>query len=170
MTDMWFIGELIQKEEVVTESGKSLGYYLDFHIDTLFAGHPDYVTEGRTIKYKFISTVKKIKDELCRDGLMYRYKNQDDFGKPSSSFTVCTFWLIKSLYRIGEKEEAKKMFNNILKYSNHLGLYSEGMDFDTKRLLGNFPQAYSHLALIDTALTLSDYQLRKDTVIEDVLN
>jgi ABC-type antimicrobial peptide transport system permease subunit len=55
MTDMWFIGELTLKEEVVTESGKSLGYYLDFHIDTLFAGHPDYVTEGRTIKYKFIS-------------------------------------------------------------------------------------------------------------------
>ena len=54
MTDMWFIGELIQKEEVVTESGKSAGFYLDFHIDTLFAGHPDYVTEGRTIKYKFI--------------------------------------------------------------------------------------------------------------------
>jgi len=55
MTDMWFIGELTQKEEVVTESGKSLGYYLDFHIDTLFAGHPDYVSEGRTIKYNFIS-------------------------------------------------------------------------------------------------------------------
>lgn len=55
MTDMWFIGELTQKEEVVTESGKSLGYYLDFHIETIFAGYPDYVTEGRTIKYKFIS-------------------------------------------------------------------------------------------------------------------
>lgn len=55
MTDVWFIGELTQKEEVVTESGKSLGYYLDFHIDTLFSGHPDYVTEGRTIKYNFIS-------------------------------------------------------------------------------------------------------------------
>jgi GH15 family glucan-1,4-alpha-glucosidase len=119
---------------------------------------------------KFISTVKKTKDELCRNGLMYRYKNQDDFGKPSSSFTVCTFWLIKSLYRIDEKEEAKKMFNNTLKYSNHLGLYSEDMDFETKRLLGNFPQAYSHLALIDTALALSNYQLREDTVIEDVLN
>lgn len=54
MTDMWFIGELTLKEEVVTESGKSLGYYLEFHIDTLFAGHPDYIAEGRTIKYKFI--------------------------------------------------------------------------------------------------------------------
>ena len=64
----------------------------------------------------------------------------------------------------------KKMFNAILKYSNHLNLYSEDIDFETKRLLGNFPQAYSHLALIDTALTLSDYQLRKETVIEEVLN
>jgi len=119
---------------------------------------------------KFISTVKKTKEVLCQEGLMYRYRNQDDFGKPSSSFTVCTFWLIKSLYRIGEKEEAKKMFNAILKYSNYLNLYSEDIDFETKRLLGNFPQAYSHLALIDTALTLSDYQLRKETVIEEVLN
>ncbi len=55
MTDMYFIGELTLKEEVVAENGKSLGYYLDFHIDTLFAGHPDYIAEGRTIKYKFIS-------------------------------------------------------------------------------------------------------------------
>ncbi|MBN1183096.1 MAG: glycoside hydrolase family 15 protein [Bacteroidales bacterium] len=104
---------------------------------------------------RFVSTVKATEKNLCRDGLMYRYKNADDFGLPSSSFTICTFWLIESLYNIGEKDKAVDMFDQVLKYSNHLGLYSEDIDFKTKRLLGNFPQAYSHLALIETAIKIS---------------
>lgn len=104
---------------------------------------------------RFISTVNATEKELCVDGLMYRYKNKDDFGLPSSSFTICTFWLIDSLYKIGEKKKAKKMFDQLLSYSNHLGLFSEDIDFKTKRLLGNFPQAYSHLALIETAMNFS---------------
>ncbi|MCJ7759153.1 MAG: glycoside hydrolase family 15 protein [Gillisia sp.] len=104
---------------------------------------------------RFISTVNLTEKELCEDGLMYRYKNKDDFGLPSSSFTICTFWLIDSLYKIGEKKKAKEMFDQLLSYSNHLGLFSEDIDFKTKRLLGNFPQAYSHLALIETAMNFS---------------
>jgi GH15 family glucan-1,4-alpha-glucosidase len=104
---------------------------------------------------KYISTVKNIYKYLIKNGLMYRYKNRDGFGIPASSFTVCNFWLVNSLYKMGEKEKAVKLFEQILKYSNHLGLYSEDMDFKTKRLLGNFPQAYSHLALIETAIILS---------------
>jgi len=105
---------------------------------------------------RFVSTVKATEKELCNDGLMYRYKNKDDFGLPSSSFTICSFWFINSLYKIGEKEKAKKLFDQLLSYSNHLGLFSEDIDFKTKRLLGNFPQAYSHLALIETAINFSD--------------
>ena len=104
---------------------------------------------------RFVSTVQATEKELCEDGLMYRYKNTDDFGKPTSSFTICTFWLIDSLYKIGEKRKAKAMFDQLLSYSNHLGLFSEDIDFKTKRLLGNFPQAYSHLALIETAANFS---------------
>ena len=104
---------------------------------------------------RFISTVQATEKELCTDGLMYRYKNKDDFGEPTSSFTICTFWLIDSLYKIGEHDKAKKMFDQLLSYSNHLGLFSEDIDFETKRLLGNFPQAYSHLALIETAANFS---------------
>ncbi|HOV14477.1 MAG TPA: glycoside hydrolase family 15 protein, partial [Spirochaetota bacterium] len=103
----------------------------------------------------YVATVKKTYESLSNDGLMYRYKNRDDFGKPSSSFIICSFWMIKSLFKIGERNLAKSLFENILNHSNHLGLYSEDMDFKTKRLLGNFPQGYSHLALIDTALLLS---------------
>lgn len=104
---------------------------------------------------RYISTVKAIEKELLRDGLMYRYKNRDDFGLPSSSFTICSFWFINSLYKIGEHEKAVEYFNQILSYSNHLGLFSEDIDFETKRLLGNFPQAYSHLALIQAAINIS---------------
>ncbi|WP_405351504.1 glycoside hydrolase family 15 protein [Nonlabens sp. Asnod3-H03] len=104
---------------------------------------------------RFISTVQATEKELCRDGLMYRYKNQDDFGEPSSSFTICSFWFIDSLNKIGETKKARKYFDQLLSYSNHLGLFSEDIDFETKRLLGNFPQAYSHLALIETAINFS---------------
>jgi GH15 family glucan-1,4-alpha-glucosidase len=107
---------------------------------------------------KYIGTVKVTREQLCKDGLMYRYKNKDDFGLPSSSFTICTFWLIKALYKIGEKKEAVILFEQLLSYSNHLGLFSEDIDFKTKRLLGNFPQGYSHLALIETAILLSEHE------------
>lgn len=108
---------------------------------------------------RFISTVRATEKQLCREGLLYRYKNQDDFGTPSSSFTICTFWFIDSLYKIGEKKKAKEMFDTLLSYSNHLGLFSEDIDFETKQLLGNFPQAYSHLALIETAANFSGMSL-----------
>jgi GH15 family glucan-1,4-alpha-glucosidase len=103
----------------------------------------------------YIDTVLHTYNKLSKDGLMYRYNSPDDFGQPKSSFTVCTFWMIKSLYLIGREEEAIEMFEQVLKYSNPLGLFSEDIDFKSKRLLGNFPQGYSHIALIDTALTLS---------------
>ncbi len=105
---------------------------------------------------RYVSTVERCYDELCVDGLMYRYRNPDDFGEPHSAFTVCTFWMIKSLHRIGKTELAARMFDDVLSHSNHLGLLSEDMDIKTRELLGNFPQGYSHLALIDTALALSE--------------
>ena len=104
---------------------------------------------------KYVKTVHAIEKELMHEGLLFRYKNEDDFGLPSSSFTVCTFWFINSLYKIGETEKSKKLFDELLSYGNHLGLFSEDIDFSSKRLLGNFPQAYSHLALIDTAMNFN---------------
>ena len=101
---------------------------------------------------KYVKTVEAIGRELTNDGLLYRYKNKDDFGLPESSFTICTFWYINSLNKIGRTPQALDQFKTLLSYSNHLGLFSEDIDFKTKRLLGNFPQAYSHLALIETAM------------------
>jgi len=105
---------------------------------------------------RYKKTVMAVKNALYHDGLVYRYLHKDDFGKPVSSFTICTFWLVQALFRIGRKEDAKNIFENLLSFGNHLGLFSEDIDFTTKRLLGNFPQAYSHLALINTATLFSE--------------
>lgn len=105
---------------------------------------------------RYIKTVKAIKESLLHNGLMYRYKSADDFGEPTSAFTICTFWLIEALYVIGEKEEAREIFEELIKNANHVGLFSEDLDFKTKRRLGNFPQAYSHLALINTAALFAE--------------
>jgi len=105
---------------------------------------------------RYRNTVHSVKKALLHKGLMYRYNNEDDFGMPGSAFTICTFWLVRALYVIGEKDEAKELFDDTLKYSNHVGLFSEDLDFDTKEQLGNFPQAYSHLAVVNTAILFSD--------------
>lgn len=104
---------------------------------------------------RYIQTVRTVKERLFYKGLMFRYKVSDGLGIPSSAFTICTFWLIRALYKIGEKKEARTLFEQLISYSNHLGLMSEDLDFETKRQLGNFPQAYSHLATINTAILLS---------------
>lgn len=105
---------------------------------------------------RFVNTVHAVKKQLFHNGLMYRYVTPDDFGRPSSSFTICTFWLVQAMVSIREKDEAEKIFSDLLSCGNHLGLFSEDIDFSTKRLLGNFPQAYSHLALINTATLFSE--------------
>ncbi|OFX20855.1 MAG: glycoside hydrolase, partial [Bacteroidetes bacterium GWA2_31_9b] len=109
---------------------------------------------------KYQKTVMAVKKALFHNGLVYRYINSDDFGKPESSFTICTFWLIQALFKIGMKEDAKNIFENLLTCGNHLNLFSEDIEFSTKRLLGNFPQAYSHLGLINTAILFSDEKIQ----------
>ena len=116
---------------------------------------------------KYVNTVQAIEEGLSNDGLLYRYKNEDDFGEPSSSFTICTFWFINSLFKIGEEEKALELFERLLGHSNHLGLFSEDIDFKTKRLLGNFPQAYSHLALIECAINFSRKQ-SEEKILESI--
>ncbi|MBT27975.1 MAG: glycoside hydrolase [Flavobacteriaceae bacterium] len=137
-----------EKKEAFTQS------YDSEHLDaSVLLMEPYGFLDSKNEKY--IKTVKAIEKDLLKDGLMYRYKNIDDFGLPSSSFTVCSFWLIDSLFKIGEEKKALKLFDKLLKFSNHLNLFSEDIDFKSKRMLGNFPQAYSHLALIDTALNFN---------------
>jgi GH15 family glucan-1,4-alpha-glucosidase len=117
---------------------------------------------------RYESTVLSIHIELEQEGLMFRYRNQDDFGTPSSAFTICTFWLINSLYKIGRKRDARRKFEKLQTYANHLGLFSEDIDFESKRMLGNFPQAYSHLALIETAILLSEEEEAESPLLDSL--
>jgi GH15 family glucan-1,4-alpha-glucosidase len=104
---------------------------------------------------KFIATVESTWASLgFGDGLLMRYKNKDDFGEPHSAFTICCFWGVKALAQIGKVDEARKHFEQLLSDANHLGLLAEDLEIKSRRQLGNFPQAYSHLALIDAALEL----------------
>lgn len=115
--------------------------------------------------HRFVSTVLKSREFLMKNGFVFRYINEDDFGKPTGSFVLCNFWLVNSLYKIGYIKEAEELFKNILSSANHLGLLSEHIHIETRELLGNFPQAYSHLGLIQSALLLNGKELTFDNNI-----
>ncbi len=88
-------------------------------------------------------------------GYIYRYKRKDDFGLPQSAFLVCGFWLVQALAKCGRPDEAMSVFKNLLPASNSLGLYAEHYDPETRQQSGNFPQAYSHVGLINAAFAIS---------------
>ena len=104
---------------------------------------------------RWIATVHRCEEALVQNGFTFRYTNADDFGKPKNAFIVASLWMAKALYTIGEKEKALRIFEKILSHANHLGLLSESINPDTGELLGNFPQAYSHMAVINTATLLA---------------
>ncbi|MEJ6980663.1 glycoside hydrolase family 15 protein [Pedobacter sp. P351] len=88
-------------------------------------------------------------------GLFYRYLHADDFGKPKTTFLICAFWYVEALACVGRVDEAIKEFENIIQYSNHLMLFSEDVDENTGSQWGNFPQAYSHVGLMNAAYRIA---------------
>ncbi|QIB32586.1 glycoside hydrolase family 15 protein [Ancylobacter pratisalsi] len=104
---------------------------------------------------RYIATVECIGRDLKRNGYLMRYANEDDFGLPESSFTICSFWYACALDLIGRREEAREMFTSLLARRNEAGLLSEDIDNQTLDLWGNIPQTYSMVGLIDTAMRLS---------------
>jgi GH15 family glucan-1,4-alpha-glucosidase len=105
---------------------------------------------------RFVSTVRACERLLVDNGLMLRYRHDDDFGAPATAFSICSFWWAEALALIGELDAAVAVFRRLLSFANPLGLYSEGIDPSTGRLLGNFPQAYSHVGLIHAAITIGE--------------
>ena len=105
---------------------------------------------------RFVSTVDRIGRELKRGNHMFRYAAADDFGRPEVSFTVCTFWYVDALARMGRREEAREIYESILAIRNPLGLLSEDVDPSTGELWGNFPQTYSMVGIINGAVRLSE--------------
>ena len=86
---------------------------------------------------------------------VYRYRTADDFGIPKTTFTVCSFWMADALWGGGRKAEARELFSSVIHQANHVGLLSEDMDPEKGELWGNFPQTYSHVGLINTAMRIS---------------
>ncbi|MGW5434425.1 glycoside hydrolase family 15 protein [Streptomyces sp. NPDC004059] len=102
------------------------------------------------------STLDAIERELVSDSLVYRYNPEaspDGLRGSEGTFSLCTFMYVEALARAGRTDKARLVFEKMMGYANHLGLYSEEIDL-TGRQLGNFPQAFTHLALIDATLTL----------------
>ncbi|MCJ8211129.1 glycoside hydrolase family 15 protein [Mucilaginibacter sp. RS28] len=89
------------------------------------------------------------------NGLFYRYLHADDFGKPKTTFLVCAFWYVEALACVGRLDDAIREFENLLQYSNHLKLFSEDVDEEDGSQWGNFPQAYSHVGLMNAAYSIA---------------
>ena len=105
----------------------------------------------------WLSTMKAIETRLVEDTLVRRYEVErthvDGLPGEEGSFTACSFWYVECLARAGHLEKAQLLFEKLLGYANHLGLYSEELGSDGRHL-GNFPQAFTHLALISAATYL----------------
>ena len=106
-------------------------------------------------------TVEAVQRELMRDGFVYRYPTRaetDGLPPGEGVFLPCSFWLANSLALLGRREEAIALFERLLALRNDLGLLSEEYDPQAKRLLGNFPQAFTHTAIINTAANLAELE------------
>jgi GH15 family glucan-1,4-alpha-glucosidase len=104
---------------------------------------------------RFVGTVRAIERELRRGRMIFRYTEPDDFGTPTNAFVVCTFWYINALAAIGEREEARTLFEHLLTCRNRHGLLAEDIDPETCEQWGNFVQTYSMVGIIDSASRLS---------------
>jgi GH15 family glucan-1,4-alpha-glucosidase len=99
-------------------------------------------------------TTRLIQERLGVGPLLYRYRGEDGLAPGEGTFTTCSFWLVDALARLGHRDEAAELMQELVELSNDLGLYAEEIDPDSGELLGNFPQALVHLALINAAVTL----------------
>jgi alpha,alpha-trehalase len=104
---------------------------------------------------RIVATVKAIAEELTEDGLVLRYRveeTDDGLTGEEGSFTICSFWLVSALCEIGELERGRALCEKLISHASALGLYAEEIDPRTGRHLGNFPQAFTHLALINAVM------------------
>jgi GH15 family glucan-1,4-alpha-glucosidase len=107
-----------------------------------------------------IGTVEAVQRELVRDGFVMRYipdeAAADGLPPGEGAFLACSFWLVNALAMIGHRDEARELFERLLSLRNDVGLFSEEYDAAHGRLIGNFPQAFTHLALVSSAQALSE--------------
>ena len=158
--EMWQRWAQAERERVLAAAyNADLGYFTQ----TLDGSHGDasnllLATFGIVDAHdpRFISTVRAYEQLLTSGGLMQRYRHADDFGATTSAFTICSFWWAEALAMIGRLDDAVRLFDRLVAHANPLGLFSEDIEPETGRLLGNFPQAYTHVGLIHAAITIGE--------------
>ncbi len=120
---------------------------------------------------RVVSTVEAVQRELVDDGFVLRYRTADDgsvdgLSGREGAFLACSFWLVDCLHLIGRQDEAVELFERLLSLRNELGLLSEEYDPVAKRLVGNFPQAFSHVSLVNSACRLSGHDTLAQAIEE----
>jgi GH15 family glucan-1,4-alpha-glucosidase len=114
---------------------------------------------------RVLGTIKAIEEDLLYDGLLLRYRTQsgvDGISGDEHPFLACSFWLVSAYAMAGRKDDADELMERLIGLTNDLGLLSEEYDPVHERMVGNYPQAFSHLALVSAAITLSGGQLPHD--------
>jgi GH15 family glucan-1,4-alpha-glucosidase len=114
-------------------------------------GYGGLEEEGRLLR-----TVRQVREQLGVGPLLYRYRGEDGLDPGEGAFTTCSFWLVDALARLGHRDEAGELMDELVGRSNDLGLFAEEIDPESGEFLGNFPQALVHLALINAAVTLEN--------------
>jgi GH15 family glucan-1,4-alpha-glucosidase len=106
---------------------------------------------------RVVSTLALISERLSRDGLLQRYESgTDGLAGKEGSFTICSFWAVEQLAQSGKVATAERQFDHLLSFGNDLGLFAEEIDIDTGVALGNFPQAFTHVGLINAAVAIEN--------------
>jgi GH15 family glucan-1,4-alpha-glucosidase len=107
------------------------------------------------------STVDRVLEQLTDEhGFVYRYNTEDGLAGHEGTFTLCSFWLVDNLAMQGRVGEARSLFERLVSYAGRLGLFSEEIDSATGAALGNYPQAFTHIALINSAHNLERAEIR----------
>jgi len=121
---------------------------------------------------RMVSTIRRIEEELGTDGLVHRVSQTFEDGLPGGegAFVLCTFWLVDCYILMGEVEKARAAYEKLLTYANDVGLLSEEIDPKTGAQLGNFPQAFAHVALINTAANLARADRDAKTAVEGAIS
>jgi GH15 family glucan-1,4-alpha-glucosidase len=111
---------------------------------------------------RMVSTVNHVIEKLTdKHGFVYRYLSEDGLSGGEGTFTICTFWLVDNLAMQGCVDEARTLFERMLKYASRLGLFSEEIDAQSGMALGNYPQAFTHIALINSVNNLRKAEIRR---------
>jgi len=155
----WLARAGVLRQEILQRAAMPDGGWLSGVLDREMADASSLVLPEigllRSDDLRFHATLDVIGKRLMKNGFLMRYVEADDFGKPSNAFLLCTFWYIDALASVGRRSEALELFNNVLGRRNHVGLLSEDIDPKTGELWGNFPQTYSQVGLILSAMRLS---------------